>query len=324
MKPSPTTTALPPQADEVRRFEGHTDRVVGVACSESGLLFASCGYDGTVRVWNELLGEQHRFVVPETPGGTGRENRLYRVAFSPNERFLLACGRPRVVPVWHIETEKVYRALPHPSGVTAAVFSADNRAVRTVGTDNVVRQWDLASSQVTGSFRVTSDTAATFSADGRLLAVAEADSSLSLWNCDQGRKVQSFRGHVGAVMGLAISPDGRQLLSGGEDKAVRLWDVRTGEEIHRLQGHTDWVYSVAFSPDGRRALSSSGAVIVDGNFGTSKEKAVRLWELTSGRETHVLKGHGSHVHRVEFVPPLGLRAVSASSDKTVRLWRLPL
>jgi WD40 repeat protein len=44
-------------------------------------------------------------------------------------------------------------------------------------------------------------------------------------------------------------------------------------------GHTDGVTSVAFSPDGK-TLASGG-----------KDRAVRLWEVATGKETAIFKGH---------------------------------
>ena len=133
-------------------------------------------------------------------------------------------------------------------------------------------------------------------------------------------QVRLFEGHQRQGPGpgvwitrLAITPDGRQLLTAGPD-GLRLWDISTGKLVRFFGEHpagstAEW--SLAISADGRRAITGS-----NGN------NLVRVWDLGTGKLVQTLKGHTDEVWGVALFPD-GRRAVSASWDKTIRIWDVP-
>jgi WD40 repeat protein len=64
---------------------------------------------------------------------------------------------------------------------------------------------------------------------------------------------------------------------------------------------------VAFSPAGGQIVSSSD------------DQTIRLWDVHSGQELGLLRGHADWVRSVVFSPD-GSRIISGSEDQTIRLW----
>ena len=71
--------------------------------------------------------------------------------------------------------------------------------------------------------------------------------------------------------------------------------------------HNNAVYGVAFAPDGKTLATAS------------LDNQVKLWRLADGTLERVLKGHGDGVAGVGYLPDG--RLVSASLDKSLRVWR---
>ncbi|KCV69731.1 methylated-DNA-[protein]-cysteine S-methyltransferase [Fonticula alba] len=84
-----------------------------------------------------------------------------------------------------------------------------------------------------------------------------------------------------------------------------------------LEGHSDWVTAISVFPNDANKLITS-----------SRDKTLIIWELTREEEsfglpTKSLKGHSHFVSDVA-VSSDGQFALSASWDKTIRLWNLAL
>lgn len=73
------------------------------------------------------------------------------------------------------------------------------------------------------------------------------------------------------------------------------------------KGHDQAVLSVAISPDSNYAATGS------------RDKTIKLWELSTGREVRTFFGHEGSVNCIDFSRD-GNYMISSSGDKTARIW----
>jgi WD40 repeat protein len=135
-------------------------------------------------------------------------------------------------------------------------------------------------------------------------------------------------GHRRAIRSVAFSPDGRWLASGAKDNTIKIWDVATGRLLRTLYGHGSPVNALAASPDGKLLASGSGKaydiryakLFFEGGQvgGVSEDTTVRVWDVATGRQLQLLKGHTLSVMAVAFSSD-GHTLTSASSD-FIRVW----
>jgi WD40 repeat protein len=167
-----------------------------------------------------------------------------------------------------------------------------------------------------------------FTPDGNFTISAGDDKIIRIWDWRAGKTVRTIRGSSGTgpegqIYALALSPDGHWLAASGffpgnreENDAIRLYDFDTGELAALLMGHARPVTSLAFSGDGKKLISAAGPDAMVWDIGVAS---------TQGAETKAslsqLKGHRDAIQAVGFMPD-GKRAVTASHDHTLRLWRV--
>lgn len=76
---------------------------------------------------------------------------------------------------------------------------------------------------------------AAFSPDGTTLALGDRTGDIVMADVESLTPGETLRGHVGAVMGLAISPDGRTLWSAGRDADLIGWDLGGQRRLQRTR-----------------------------------------------------------------------------------------
>src|SRR5207244_2661802 len=105
----------------------------------------------------------------------------------------------------------------------------------------------------------------------------------------------------------------------------RLWDVATGKEVRQLTGHEATVrqmFSSFWPPPGTIlsavAFARGGKVVASAS---RFDKAVRLWDVATGKELKRLDGHLRGVECLAISPNGRVLATGGSyQDGTIRLW----
>ncbi|KAF9120177.1 hypothetical protein BGW39_011600, partial [Mortierella sp. 14UC] len=324
-------------------LRGHTLAVTGVAFSPLGLQLASCSEDKTIRTWNVETGEMLAVWECAAP--------VHALAYSPDGQQIASSGDKADVRLWNKDSGEVDLFIPcRPGSIRGVAFSRDGRQVATCSDDGTVGLWD--SRNGVGFDTLTGDryqaNCAAFSPTDDLLVAGGIDRKVRLWHVMEAPTETILMEYMDEYTSVDISIDGRTIVVGCEDGVVQLWETSTGKLLATMEGHTRRVCMVAFSPCGKYiasvgwesrlrlwcASTGKSIYVLDnadvGEFAafapdgarivlSHEDHTVRVWDVQSGNEKVVLKGHTNTINGVVYSPS-GHQIASWSKDMTVRLW----
>lgn len=268
----------------------------------SAILTKLKGVDHRVRLWDM---EKSRFVMD-------LEEHLDWVrglAFSPERNLLGTVGQDGQIKLWDVGTGKRHLALKNPiRGSHQLCFHPDGTHFAVCGYDAEVRVFLAETGALVHALPTpgTGNRALAFSPDGTLLAAAGRSGIVRIWRTEDGKHLTDLKGDGRRVNALTFHPNGSILAVAGDGPRIMFFQPQTGTKIGTLPERPGKTYSLAFCGD---TILASG----------ESDNAIRLWDLTSGRQISTLLGHTGTISSLIY-EPARQQLISGGFDTTIRFW----
>ena len=218
--------------------------------------------------------------------------------------------------------EALRKGTPVMSPVHGVAFSEDRQLIVTAHEDGCVRGWQAATGEGRWTRRIDKQPLTALALqDGQWLVTKTSGETVALDLRPRFELVRTIGDSTKVdspltdrVNALAYSPDGKVLATGSGDPSrsgeIKLWDLASGNLLRAFtKPHKDAVLALDFSADGKQLASGAA------------DRAVRLWEVATGRQLRNLEAHSGHVLSVSLRHDNRMLA-SAGADNAVRTWSL--
>ena len=233
------------------------------------------GKPGIIRLWN--LPERREILdVPRHP------LIVTALALSPDGRLLASAsvveldGRAGAIKLWDFAQKREVESFRPEAGlgcISDLAFSPDGTLLARASLNGTVTVCAAATGRAVHTFRGKQFYRVAFNRLGTRLAIGDLKGHLTLWSLEEGKELNRWEVHDGAITAVSFTGDGDRLVTASYKFAaakgdLKIWDTAQERKALGLPGQLH----LAISHDGRRLASLTSDVFGPG--------VVTLWDST--------------------------------------------
>lgn len=309
-------------------LQDHENKVSCLAVT--GQHIVSGSYDETLRIWS-MPTRECLFTLEN------HKDHVNCVIIAKNQDFVISCGDDHHIMLWNPTTNKFIRSLTgHDQKVTCLTIWNDY--LISGSSDNTIKIWNINSScSCSCSFSCCCCCTQTLeghkgtihslsiSDDGTRLYSGSEDKTIKIWYSKfiNGNTLLIKSINTESVVTCTTLMNGRFLLGGCSDGIIRAWLIND----LKSESESKVDSKIEFLLNGHQGSVTSLSLVIIDNIqcllSSSKDKTIKIWNLTSHECIATLHGHLKQVNCVTTTRNDGyVYAISGSDDQTVRVWNL--
>lgn len=278
----------------------HKGGVTTIAFRRDGKVFATGGWDNTVKVWSSE-GTLLRTLK-------GFREHVTGVSFSADGKYLATSAGDGKLRIFDGGSARLLRTVAGGTSYLSGVVFGMGDTLFTSGYDNKVKAWSASSGKLVRQFSLPSDGyAVEISKDGSLV-FGGGPGGVSVFESKTGKRVAKYATGEASVLSMAANSNTGNIIFVGGPMGVMQFDAKSNQAKSLEMQLSGYPVEVAYEAKGNMfgVTTTTGQVVV---------------RSTESSEQTVFEGHREYVQALGFSPD-GKWLVSGDSKGRLAVWDL--
>ncbi len=294
---------------EWNQLKDHQGAVNSVNFSPDGEFLATCGEDGTIRIWN-LNGKLQK----QWQANSGN---LLSIFFDAKGDSIISISEKGTAQLWSLTGKQQAKWQFNQETITTFGFNAARQLIATGDEQGMLRIWNFQGQKKAEwqahQSRVTS---LGFSPQNQLIATGDKDGFFNIWNLDGQNQGRTNLGSK--LTSIVFSSDGKQIAIGANGRKINLYNLED-LKMESFDARQSKITHLSFSYVNNSVLLASVGVVENG---ADREWSVWIWKIAQfGFPGIELSRHKSEVYSLDFKPDSPLIVATGEENGMVKLWK---
>jgi len=289
-------------------LQGHRGIINSIKFNPVYCILASGSEDGSIRIWDYESGKLEKILK----GHTGSVNYL---SFNSLGTLLSSGSNDTLIKIWSVETYDCIKTLVgHNHSISSIQFLPSGDFLISSSRDKTIRIWELQSGFCVKTLSGHSDWVRSVIPHSlKPIAIScSNDQKILAWNIERTNEqnsiiISEFNEHEHVIECIEIAPENSVPFFKKADYYKKIAPVK---DIHELPTVIEEI-KLSNEVEKTKIFFASG----------SRDKTIKIWEISFEKSILTLKGHDNWVKGLKFHPQ-GLFLFSCSDDKSIRIWNI--
>jgi len=289
--------------------------ILNLGFNPTSHLLTSSGESTHLVLWKVRVNSFLKPYIEYSGSLYGHRGAVLKFNYNPNGSLLGSCGEYGEIIIWDTYTWKERRRFKANNAWVRAIDINDKGQVVTGGEDNIVRLWDIHSTEYkeVGSHKDWVRDVIFYPNDNYILSAGD-DKCIRVWDYESYIEVGVLEGHKDNVSSMWLDSTGTLLVSCGWDEEVNIWDISNGELLTTLKDShvksetSECLNTVIVTKDVRYLLTGSDL------------SSINIWDLNKEQIIHRINTDQYSINSLLLAPDNDSILFSAGEDGSIKIY----
>lgn len=228
---------------------GHMSAVKAVAFNYRQKVFATCGNDFNIMLWDSLFRRIRKF----EDINKGHNSKINTITFDKSGKYLLSGDDDGKILLWDIATGKIIKSHNNGKAVNQIVMGSNPQEIIVAGVEPTIKVMNFVNGQVVKTIAGHKDlvNSAAVSFNNKYILSGSNDKSAKMWDIKTLKEIRTLPVDCWKVTAVAFTLDSRFCATACNNGSIKIWETETGKLLTEIEEQGFNVRDISFSANAK-------------------------------------------------------------------------